>query len=99
MLLPHARALAQARTCLAALADEASTGDASSAYEHVLIELDRIHGDTSPDVYREAPRRDQAIQFEAASTAIEELKTHGIDPLSVELLLWALEDAYAQDGT
>ena len=38
MLLPHAQTLAQARSYLAALADQASTIDASSAYEHVLIE-------------------------------------------------------------
>ena len=51
MLLPHAHTLAQARTCLAALADAASSEDVSSAYEHVLIELDRIHCDESPDIY------------------------------------------------
>lgn len=99
MLLPHARALAQARTCLAALADEASTGDASSAYEHVLIELDRIHCDETPDVYLDALTQDRAIQFDVATAAIESLKSHGVDPLSVELLLWMLEDAYSQDCT
>ena len=36
MLLPHAQTLAQARSYLAALADRASTIDASSAYERVL---------------------------------------------------------------
>ena len=54
MLLPHAHTLAQARTCLAALADAASSEDVSSAYEHVLIELDRIHCDESPDIYLDA---------------------------------------------
>jgi hypothetical protein len=97
MLLPHARTLAQARTYLAALADEASTDDASSSYEHVLIELDRIHCDESPDVYLDAITQDRDIQFEIASTALEELKRHGVDPLSVELLLWMLEDAHSQD--
>ena len=48
MLLPHAQTLAQARSYVAALADQAHSIDASSAYEHVLIELDRIHGDESP---------------------------------------------------
>jgi len=98
----HAHALGQARTCLAALADEASTGnrdDASSAYEHVLIELDRIHCDETPDVYLGARTQDRAIQYELATTAIEELKTHGVEPLSVELLLWMLDDAYSQDCT
>ena len=48
MLSPPRVTLAQARSYLAALADQASTIDASSAYEHVLIELDRIHGDECP---------------------------------------------------
>ncbi len=48
MLFPHAQTLAQARSYLAALADQASTIDASSAYERVLIELDRIHEDECP---------------------------------------------------
>ena len=37
MLLSHALTLGQARSCIAALADQAGSIDASSAYEHVLI--------------------------------------------------------------
>lgn len=99
MLLPHAHSLAQARTCVAALADAASSEDVSSAYEHVLIELDRIHCDESPDIYLDAVTQDQAIQFEIATSAIEDLKGYGVDALSVELVLWMLEDAYSQDCT
>jgi hypothetical protein len=99
MLLPHAHTLAQARTCLAALADAATSEDVSSAYEHVLIELDRIHCDESPDIYLDAVTQDQAIQFEIATSAIEDLKGYGVDALSVELVLWMLEDAYSQDCT
>jgi hypothetical protein len=99
MLLPHAHTLAQARTCLAALADAASSEDVSSAYEHVLIELDRIHCDESPDIYLNAVTQDQAIQFEIATSAIEDLKGYGVDALSVELVLWMLEDAYSLDCT
>ncbi|MEP6893786.1 MAG: hypothetical protein ABI927_08415 [Gaiellaceae bacterium] len=99
MLLPHAHTLAQARTCLAALADAASSEDVSSAYEHVLIELDRIHCDESPDLYLDEVAQDQAIQFEIATSAIEDLKGYGVDALSVELVLWMLEDAYSQDCT
>ena len=99
MLHRHAHTLAQARTCLAALADAASREDVSSAYEHVLIELDRIHGDESPDIYLEAVMQDQAIQVENATSAIEDLKGYGVDPLSVELVLWMLEDAYTRDRT
>ena len=103
MLLPHAHTLARARTCLAALADAASSEDASSAYEHVLIELDRIHCDESPDIYLDiyldAVVQDQATRFQIATSAIEDLRGYGVDPLSVELVLWMLEDAYAQDRT
>jgi hypothetical protein len=97
MQLRHARTLAQARTYVAALADEASNDDASSAYEHVLIELDRLHSDQSPDVYLDALTQDRAIQFDLATAAIEDLKQHGVDPLSVELVLWMLQEAYPQD--
>ena len=98
MQLRHAQVLAQARTFLAALADTASSEDAASGYEHVLIELDRIHGDLSPDIYRDEVIGDHAMRFEAASAAIEDLKIHGVDPLSVELLLWRLQDAHSQDS-
>jgi hypothetical protein len=97
MHLPHAHTLAQARTYLAALADEASNDDASSGYENVLIDLDRVHRDESPDVYLETVTQDRDIQYDTAVAAIEALKEHGVDPLTVELLLWKLEQAYAQD--
>lgn len=97
MQLRHAHTLAQARTYVAALADEASDDDASSAYEHVLIEVDRLHCDQSPDVYLDALTQDRASQFDLATAAIEDLKQHGVDPLSVELVLWMLQDAYSQD--
>jgi hypothetical protein len=99
MLPPHEHTLAQARTCLAALADAASSEDASSAYEHVLIELDRIHCDEGPDLYLDAATQDPAIQHEIAASAIEDLKGYGVDALSVELVLWMLDDAYLQDCT
>jgi hypothetical protein len=98
MLLPHAFTLAQARSHLAALADHASTIDASSAYEHVLIELDRIHGEESPAISAEGLTDDRAILRAAASSALEELEQFGVDPLTVELILAMLEDAYAMDG-
>ena len=99
MLLPHAFALAQARSYLAALADQASTIDASSAYEQVLIELDRIHGDESPAIDSEELPEDRAILHAVATSALEELEQYGVDPLSAELILAMLADAYALDGT
>ena len=99
MLLPHAFALAQARSYLAALADRASTIDASSAYEQVLIELDRIHGDESPAIDSEELPEDRAILHAVATSALEELEQYGVDPLSIELIIAMLDDAYALDGT
>lgn len=99
MLLPHAFTLAQARSYLAALADQASTVDASSAYEHVLIELDRMHGDDCPSINSDGITEDRAILLAATTTALEELEQYGVDPLSVELVLAMLDDAYALDGT
>jgi hypothetical protein len=99
MLLLHAFTLAQARSYLAALADQASTIDASSAYEHVLIELDRIHGDDCPPINSDGLTEDRAILLAVATSALEELEEYGVDPLSVELILAMLDDAYAMDGT
>lgn len=99
MLLPHAVTLGQARAHLAALADQASTIDASSAYEHVLIELDRIHGDVCPAIAPDGIRGDRAILMTLATSAVEGLQQYGVDPLNVELTLAMLEDAYALDGT
>lgn len=99
MLLSHAFTLAQARSNLAALADRASTIDASSAYEHVLIELDRIHGDERPAISTEAFTDSRSTLFASATSALEDLEQVGVDPLTIELILAMLEDAYALDGT
>lgn len=99
MLLPHAQTLAQARSYLAALADRASTIDASSAYEHVLIELDRIHGNECPSADTERLTEDRAILLAVATSALEELEQYGVDLLRLELVIAMLDDAYASDGT
>jgi hypothetical protein len=97
MLLPHAQTLAQARSYVAALADRALTLDASSAYERALLELDRVHGDDCPALDSEDLADDRGILLAAASSAIEELETHGIDALSIELILAMLVDAHDLD--
>ena len=99
VLLPHALTLARARSYLAALADQASTIDASSAYEHVLIELDRTHGDECPSAETEGLTEDRAILLAVATSALEELEHYGVDSLTVELVIAMLDDAYALDGT
>lgn len=99
VLLPHALTLGQARSYIAALADQADSIDASSAYEHVLIELDRMHGDESPVLDTAGICEDRAILLAVASSAIEELEQYGVDPLTVELVLAMLDDAHGLDGT
>src|SRR5215217_8041018 len=55
MLLAHARALAEVRSYLAALADTAGTFEASLEYDRVLLQLDAIHGDDTPALH-DVPR-------------------------------------------
>ncbi|WP_239455423.1 hypothetical protein [Nocardioides gilvus] len=98
ILLPHAMTLAQARSYLAALADHATTIDASSAYEHALIELDRVHGDDVPTIDSKRRCEDRAILLPMATVALEELDRHGVDALSIELIIAMLDDAYTLDG-
>lgn len=94
MLLPRAQTLAQARSSVAALADRAMTVDASSAYEHVLLELDRVHGDECPAADTYGLTDDRDILLAVANSAIAELENYGIDALSVELILAMLIDAH-----
>ena len=93
MLLPHAQTLAQARSYVAALADRALSIDASSAYERVLLELDRVHDDECPALDTDDLTDDRDILFAVAGNAIEELEDFGVDALSVELILAMLVDA------
>ena len=93
MLLPHAQTLAQARSYVAALADCAPSIEASSAYERVLLELDRVHEDECPALYTDDLTDDRDILFAVAGSAIEELEHFGVDALSVELILAMLGDA------
>jgi hypothetical protein len=94
MLLPHAQTLAQARSYVAALADRALTVEASSAFERVLLELDRVHGDDCPALDTDDLTADRDILLAVASNAVEQLENYGVDPLSVELILAMLIDAH-----
>ena len=97
MLLPHARTLCHARSALAALSDGANCIEASSAYEHVLITLDAIHGDDCPaiDTYGLPTHPDELL--DVVAHALDELKTHGVDELHVGLLLALLDNATMLD--
>ncbi len=96
MLLSHAVTLSEARSYVAALADNARTFDASVEYEHVLLVLDTIHGGEVPPITEVlTDRRD--VLYTVAEAAIEELVEHGVDGLQVELILASLEGARGLD--
>jgi hypothetical protein len=56
MLLAHAALLSEARSYIAALADNAKTLEASLAYDLALIELDLVHVTTRSRSTPRAPR-------------------------------------------
>lgn len=97
MLLAHAVTLAEARSYVAALADRASSDDASAEYERVLLQLDWIHGDYAPGI-TEVPGSHRDVLFAIAEQAIEDLIGHGIDVLQVELVLDMLDAARRLDA-
>lgn len=71
---------------------------ASSAYERVLIELDRLHGDVVPAIDEDLVTTDQRNVLHAiAANTIEDLAHHGLDDLHVELILAMFSNAFEQD--
>lgn len=98
MELAHAQTLMQARSYLAALADGARTVEVSSAYERILIEIDRVHGDDTPALNTRGLTNDTAVLYAIAVSAIEELVDHGVDELHVELILTMLIETRDLDG-
>lgn len=86
MLLAHAVTLAEARSYVAALADNAVTIDASIEYDRVLLQIDFIHGDYVPGI-SPVPVTERDALFSVAESAIENLVEYGIDGLTVELVL------------
>lgn len=97
MLLAHAVTLAEARSYIAALADEALTFDCSVEYEHALLYLDLIHGDDIPALDTSGLTDDRTILHAIAVSAVKELTNHGVDKLQIELLLDMLDVARDHD--
>lgn len=98
MLLAHAVTLAEARSYLAALADNAHTVEGSIAYERVLLQLDLVHGDQSPaheDILPGVLPPD--LLYRLAVKTVEDLVRHGVDALQIELVLATLLDARETD--
>ena len=88
----------QGRSLVAALADRASTAQASSVYEHALIEVDWIHGDDVPALDTLERTTDRDVLLLDATTAILQLTAYGVDALGIELVLAALYDAHELDA-
>lgn len=98
MLLAHAVTLAEARSYIAALADEAATFDGSVEYEHALLYLDLIHGEDVPALDTHGLTDDRTILHAIAVSAVTELVGHGVDTLQVDLLLDMLDVARDRDN-
>lgn len=80
----YALVLAEARSCLAALADGATTADCGAAYERLLIDLDVLTCDVGPATY---PIVSVDELVERAELALGCLTAYGVDGLEVELLV------------
>jgi hypothetical protein len=76
------------------VADTSSDIDASSRYEHALIDLDGLYADNVPGLSRGVPNSTSAQAYESACLAVEELLNHGAEPLRIELILAALDAAH-----
>lgn len=85
MSLAYAIALAEARSCLAALADGATDFDESIHFEHLLLDLDSLHGDDAPALH--SLTGDRAELLCRLETAVNRMLDLGGDGLSLEILL------------
>lgn len=98
MLLTHAIALAEARSYLAALADQARTLPATVAYDDALLYFDAIHNDRVPALEL-LSRVNPAVLHELTEEALLDLVQFGFDPLHLELVLAMIHDASSRDTT
>lgn len=86
MTIAHAHAIAEVRSCLAALADTAPTVGASAEYDRILIYFDGIVGDLVSAI-RSLDETDPCRLFHQLEAAFEGLVTYGFDVLTAESLL------------
>lgn len=85
MSLAYAIALAEARSCIAAPADGATDIDESVLYEHLLLDLDALHGDDAPALH--PLTRDRAELLRRLEAAVDRMLDLGVDGLNLEILL------------
>ena len=87
--LGYARQLAEARSCLAALAD-ASPFERSVECEHLLLELDAMNGGRGPATYP-VPGSLAELHLRVEGR-LEDRSDLGADPLGIELILAGLDE-------
>lgn len=92
-----APAIADARAALGYLADRASSVDAASDYERVLLTLDTYTADASPSASEDAELEDPRAAIAAARRALLAAEGGPITALQIEVLLVMLDDAVAGD--
>ncbi|MFD4323569.1 hypothetical protein ACFWQC_02975 [Nocardioides sp. NPDC058538] len=92
MLLAHAIALAEARSYLAALADQSDALKTTVAYDDALLYLDSIHADQVPALEL-LPPLETGLLHVLTEKALTDLAPFGLDPLHLELLLAMIGDA------
>lgn len=84
MTLAYAIALAEARSCLAALADAATGFDESVYFEHLLLDLDSLHPD-GPGLSPMLGSKDDLL--DRLEAAVDKMLDLGGDGLQLEFLL------------
>ena len=84
MTLAYAIVLAEARSCLAALADGETDVDESSHFERLLIALDQLHPD-GPGLRSLTATKPELLH--RLETAVDRMLDLGGDGLLLELLL------------
>jgi len=89
MTLAYARNLAEARSCLAGLADM-SPYKTSLEYDHLLLELDALHGGHGPATFPIAGSLSELRR--RVKARLEALADLGADPLNIELILARLDE-------
>ncbi len=101
MLLSHAVLLAETRSYLAALADNAATFDGAMEYERILLQVDWLHrglnGGAVPPI-TVVPATNPSTLHAVATAAISSLANHGLDQLEIEICLAMLDAARGLDA-
>jgi hypothetical protein len=93
--LGYTRSLAEARSCLAALAD-ASPFERSVEYEQLLLELEAMRGGHGPATFPVPGSLSELHQ--RVEARLKDLSDLGADPLRIELILALLNEIRTTGG-